>query len=313
MTTVKTSLLNLISTPVPVLGSLGLDVAVGLSSEDPIGGRRASETYEAYLTMYAPDGRFAERVHLGEIPPRRRRLFDVGAHGRARFPGQDHLAVAHRIPRRLLADGRHPEDIVELTGEDAEYSMFRSVVQYALPGGGNGSVIYETPPSFNLPRPGRPPASTLTFTSKMVVGDDVETFLALMNYSVDPGYKVDARYQYAFFAPDGSAVGAGTTTVPAFTPRVLAVRELVALDAVARHRDAAGLAWLGYVGYCTDTAIIPLVLTVSRARGAVSVEHTHPAQAYTLPARAQDKHKVKTRAVGIWAQRLDVEVPSVRP
>ena len=53
----KIRLLDLVSTPIPVLNRYGLDVSVGLSSEDPIGGRRASEAFEAFLTTYAPDGR----------------------------------------------------------------------------------------------------------------------------------------------------------------------------------------------------------------------------------------------------------------
>jgi hypothetical protein len=59
------------------------------------------------------------------------------------------------------------------------------------------------------------------------------------------------------------------------------------------------------VGYSTDAAMIPLILTLAPGRGSVSVEHTHPAQAYTLPARAEDKHKVKGRAVTLWKARLD--------
>ena len=142
----KTALLNLISTPIPVVNSLGLDVAVGLSSDDPIGNRRASEAFEAYLTVYRPDGTLAERVHLGEIPPARRQLFDVTAITRRSCPGDDHLVVAHRIPRRLLG-GHAPEDVVEVTPEDGDFAMYRSLVQYSYPGRANGSVIYETPPN----------------------------------------------------------------------------------------------------------------------------------------------------------------------
>src|SRR5687768_14847673 len=128
----KTRLLDLISTPIPVLNRQGLDVAVGLSSEDPIGGRRASEPFEAFLTTYAPDGVRRDRVHLGEIPAARRRMFDLTAITRARWPADDHLVVAHRIPRRLLA-GHDPDDVVELEREDAEFAMYRSLVQYSYP------------------------------------------------------------------------------------------------------------------------------------------------------------------------------------
>lgn len=309
----KTSLLNLISTPIPVVNSLGLDVAVGLSAEDPIAGRRASEDYEGYLTIYDGDGILVDRLHLGTVPAERRRLFDVTALTRPRIPDGDHLAIAHRVPRRLMS-AKRPDEVVDLSREDADYAMYRSLVQYSYPGGSNGSVIYETPPGFNVPRPGRPPASTLTFTSKVVVSESVDTCIALMNYSMDPAYGVRARYRYAMFGPDGERVADASTTVSPFGVTVISLAGAVPDAACAAYRDPVdGLTWLTYVGYCRDTAIIPLILTVSRERRTVSVEHTHPAQAYTIPARPEDKHQVKAAALAAWAHRLDHETLHAAP
>jgi hypothetical protein len=303
----KTSLLNLISTPIPVLNSLGLDLAVGLSSEDPIGGRRPSEAFEAFASIYGADGRLVERRHLGQIPPHRRRMFDLTAVTRP-LVKDDHLVVAHRIPARLLAGGRDPDAVVELDASDADFAMYRSLVQYSFPGGSHGSVIYETPPNFNVSRPGRAPASTLTFTSKITVSADVETALALIHYSTDPAYARAARYAYVLFGSDGDRVGAGAVTVAPFTVGLVRVRDALAPGTLARCASADdGLAWLGYVGYSTDAALIPLILTIAPRRGSVSVEHTHPAQAYTLPAKPEDKHKVKARAVALWAERMTAD------
>jgi hypothetical protein len=310
---VKTSLLNLISTPIPVINSLGLDVAVGLSAEDPIAGRRPPEDYEAYLTLYDPDGILIDRVHLGEIRAQRRRMFDLTAVSRVRIAEGDHLAVAHRVPRRLMT-ARGPDAVIDLSREDADYAMYRSLVQYGYPGGSNGSVIYETPPGFNLPRPGRAPASTLTFTSKVVLSETVDTCIALMNYSMDPAYWVRARYRYAFFDPDGEQVADGSATIAPFGVTVLSAAAMVPEPTRVAHRDAVdGLTWLTYIGYCRDTAIIPLILTVSRERRTVSVEHTHPAQAYTIPAKPDDKHKVKSAALAAWARRLEEEEAHAAP
>ena len=310
----KTSLLNLISTPIPVLNGLGLDVAVGLSSEDPIGGRRPSEAYAAYLTVYGPDGVFRERVLLGEIPPHRRRLFDVTAVTRRLVPSADHLVVVHRIPVRLLTQGGGPEGEIELGPDDADFAMYRSLVQYSYPGGANGSVIYETPPGFNAPRPGRAPASTLTFTPKVVLSGDVETSVALMHYSIDPGYATTVSYDFTFLAPDGTAAGRGIRRLAPFTVSRIDAREFIAPAISSRWRGPSdGLAWFTYVGCCTDGALIPLVLTLAPRRGAVAVEHTHPAQAYTLPPQAADKNKVKTRAVGVWTARLASADRTVNP
>ena len=62
----RISPLNLISTPIAVLNSVGLNLRVGLSSEDPMVGRNPSETYAAYLSVYSPGGVLLERQHLGD-------------------------------------------------------------------------------------------------------------------------------------------------------------------------------------------------------------------------------------------------------
>jgi hypothetical protein len=297
------SLLNLISTPIPVLNSLGLDTRVGLSSDDPVGGRRPSEAFEAYLTIYAPDGRRLERVELGEIPPHRRRTFDISSMTRTRVPHDDHLTVVHRIPQRLLR-GAGPDAAVELAPDDADFAMYRSLIEYSLPGGGSGSVIYETPPGLNVRRPGRPLSTTLTFTSKVALSEAVGTYVVVTNYSMDPAYTTTAAWTFALFAPSGERVGSGHRAVRPFTVAVIDARaELVAGAAVA-HRAIDELACFGFVGYSDDAALIPVVLQVAPSLGGVAIEHTHPAQAYTVPARADQASVLKLRALAAWRKRL---------
>jgi hypothetical protein len=301
---VRIALLNLISTPIPVLNSVGLDLAVGLSSDDPVGGRRESETFAAFLTIYAPDGRRLDCLPLGEIPPHRRRMIDVTPITRERFPTQDHLVVAHRIPTRLL-HGRRPDDVVDLAASDAEFAMYRTLVQYSFPGGANGSVIYETPPGFNAARAGRPAPATLSFTSKIVLSSTVDTHVALINYSVDPAYERCVDYRFALFAPSGDEVVVCERRVLPFTVGLIDIRAILPPGTVERWRDPTdGLASFGYVGYSVAGALIPLILTVTPSLGAVAVEHTHPAQAYTIPRRPEDKNALKARALGIWAPRM---------
>jgi len=69
-------------------------------------GRNPTEDYEAYLSLYSPEGLLLERDHLGQIPSRRRRFFDVSDIANRVVPGVDHLAVVHRIPSRLMAQMR---------------------------------------------------------------------------------------------------------------------------------------------------------------------------------------------------------------
>ena len=148
----KISPLNLVSSPLAVLNSLGLNLRVGLSSEDPIVGRHPTEPYDVFLSVYSPEGLLIERIHLGDIPPSRRRFFDVSNIANQLVQGNDHLAVAHRIPSRLLPGIANLEDKIELP-EEPDYSLFRSAVEYSYPEGGNGSVIFETTPNLNATSP----------------------------------------------------------------------------------------------------------------------------------------------------------------
>src|SRR5437870_4221965 len=99
-------LLNLISTPVPVLNTLGLDLTVGLSSDDPVVGRHPSEPYLAYLTIYSPEGKRLDRITLGEIAPHRRRFFYISELTRRVVPSGDHLVIVHRVPLRLATQAK---------------------------------------------------------------------------------------------------------------------------------------------------------------------------------------------------------------
>jgi hypothetical protein len=93
--------------------------------------------------------------------------------------------------------------------------------------------------------------------------------------------------------------------VAPFTPGVIDVRASLPAGTVERWCDPTdGLAGFGYVGCSVTGSLIPLILTVTPSRKAVAVEHTHPAQAYTIPGRPEDKNALKTRALGIWAPRL---------
>lgn len=303
--TKKVTLLNLISTPVPVLNSLGLETSVGLSSEDPVGGRHPSETYQGYLTIYSPEGTFVDRLLLGEIPPHRRRLFRVSRLLQNYFPQRDHLVVVHRIPQRFLSAGRLPEDTVELSPVEGDYGMFRTLVQYSFPGGANGSVIYETPSGLNTRRPGRPPSNTLTFTSKILLSKTVNSYLALLYYSVDPAFDLTARYQFHLFAEEGQRVASGLREFRPFTVQLIDSKETIPIDPVDR------LACFSFVGYSSDGILIPLILNLDTDKGreAVAVEHTHPAQSYTYPFRPQDKQKLKVRAVQQWKALFPTEAP----
>ena len=300
----RVSLLNLVSTPVPVLNSVGLGVRVGLSSEDPMVFRHPSETYEAYLSIYSQEGLLLDRPHLGEILPNRRRFFDVSAVARSFVPELDHLTVVHRIPSRLLSQASSVEEEIEMP-EEPDYSYFRSLVEYSLPEGGRGSVIYETPPRLNAATPGHKSSNTLTFTCQTVISKDLNTYVILIHSSVNRLYSKISQYNFGLYSLAGEQVVSDRVTIGPFAIKVLDMARIIPEHSVEGARDPQdGLSSFTFVGYSDDAAIMVVVVNAAPALGAVSVEHTHPPQSYLFTHDPSYQRKVKADAQNAWRSIL---------
>ncbi|MQF94849.1 MAG: hypothetical protein FI731_04160 [SAR202 cluster bacterium] len=294
------SLLDLITTPMAVLNSLGLRTRVGLSSDDPMARRHKGEAYQAYLSVYSPEGMLLERLHLGEIPPNRRRLFDVTDLSRKLVPGQDHLAVAHRIPNSLLSQVSGVEDSIELQAAP-DFHIYRSMLEYSYSDGGNGSVIYETPPGLNgPPREGRK-SNTLTFTCQIAISATVQTHIVLVHHSVNPSYSNIANFSFGLFSVDGERVATENVALGPFSVRAVDVASIIPRETIQRDAHPQdGQSVYTFVGACEDAVVIPLFVNAAPDIRAVAVEHTHPPQAYLLPADVSLKQKVKSEAASAW-------------
>jgi hypothetical protein len=293
------SLLNLVSTPMPVLNTLGLNLRVGLSSEDPMAGR-PSEPFEAFLSVYSPEGSLLERMHLGQIPANRRRYFDVSAITKKLVPDDDHLVVAHRVPSRLDPKLETAEIPVELD-QTVDYSMYRGLVEYSYPEGGNGSVIYETAPNLNANIPGRKSSNTLMLTSQTVISELTESHIILIHSSVSPSYCHTATFNFAFNNYDGGRLLSDQVTIPPFSIKVLDVGKIIPADVIEQARDLQdGLSAFTFVGYSDDAALQFIVLSLTPSIGGVGVEHTHPTQTYLFPLNQDHRRAVKETAQSGW-------------
>lgn len=293
-----TSLLNLISTPVPVLNSAGLDLRVGLSSEDPTLLNRPTETYDSYLSIYSPEGIFLDRVHLGEIEPYRRRLFDISSITRDFVRELDHLVVVHRIPTRLLPGSGELDEPIEIT-DQLNFRMFRSLVEYSYPDGGNGSVIYETPPGLNSGLVSS--SNTLTFTCQTVLSDFMDTLIILVHYSTNANYSHIADYDFGLYSRSGELLVSDRVTVAPFSIKVLRLSDIVPEEIVYDERDPAdGLSVFSFVGCSDDASLLVMAVNISPSLRAVAVEHTHPPQAYLLPSDTSMRKEIKNMAQRNW-------------
>ena len=289
--------LNLISTPVAVLNSLGLNLRIGLSSEDPMVGRNPSEDYDAFLSIYSPEGFFLKREHLGRIPSERRRFFDVSTITRGLVSGVDHLAVVHRVPSKMLVGDADIEAEIEL-GTEPDYSLFRSLVEYSYPQGGNGAVIYETPHHLNS-RSGS--SNTFTFTCQTLISDTTRPYVALVHHSVNPSYSKVASFEYALHSLSGEMVAMERVAVGPFGIKLLDISEVIPKRIIARETDPQdGMSAFTFVGLSEDSAMLSVIVNAAPSLRAVAVEHTHPPQTYLFPLDPTYQRKVKTEAQASW-------------
>lgn len=293
--------LDLITTPVAVLNGLGLRTAVGLSADDPLSTRHIGDRYRSFVTYYGPDGMLSDRCELPELRAHERRLVDLTDPAAKRFGAADCIAMVHRVPESLCPRGVDPTTAeIDMSAHD-DYAMYRTMVQYGLPEGGHGGVIYETPPHLNDARGRSRQSTTLTFSSKIVVSDTVDTILLLLHLSVDPGYRHTATYRFRLHRPDGTPVVESETSVPAFTPRTLSVREMLAANGRAHELlSSDGLQCLSLVGWSADAALLTLFLQMDARTRSVAIEHAHPPQTYLLPADNAIRAQLKSRAVERW-------------
>lgn len=271
--------LYLITTPIAVLPSLGMDVSVGVSGDDPMGNRAHTDSYELTCSLYKPDGSFIGRPCLGtgRIEAGERQLHSMSDISQKMKLDGDHLAVVHRIPR----DYTTPRD----------YTLFRTCVQYQRTDSTNfGRVIYESPPSLNVAKPGKRPSSTLTHTNTILGGKGYANYLVLLHYSMDAAYASHASYHYAVFDQHGERIDKRTVEIGPFQVRAVALPEWTNLCTL--------------VGWCDSAALIVLVLTLHRPTNSVTLEHTHPAQSLTMCHQDAQRNEMKQAALEGWKKVL---------
>ena len=237
-----------------------------------------------------------DRSHLGQIEPERRRHFDITGLTRKLIPQLDHLCVVHRVPTRLLQGQSRVEDEIEM-GVEPDYSFFRSLVEFSYPQGGNGSVIYETPPRLNAGSG----TNTLSFTCQVVLSEQINTHVILINYSTDPSYSRIARYAFGVYSLAGELVANGDVDVGPFGIQLLDMATLIPQELATGEMEARdGLAAFTFVGYSNDAAFLMMTINAAPSLGAVSVEHTHPPQAYMFPFDPGQRNAVKADAQDAW-------------
>jgi hypothetical protein len=151
-----------------------------------------------------------------------------------------------------------------------DFAMYRTVVQYAVEGGGMGSVIYETPPNFNTT--GKRP-HFLTFSNKIYLHEATDSHIIFLNYSVSPDYTQSADVNIEFHDAAGTCIGRHSLTVPAMDFSCIRVGDILA---------STSSPFVSFTAASITSALIPISVVVHRRSGGVSVEHSHPPQEYLM-------------------------------
>lgn len=280
--------LDLISAPVPLLHTTDVTTQVGLSGDDPLARGRVEDRFRVLVSFYDAAGGLEERRELEPIGPGERRFEDLSAMAPPACRDADVLAVVHRIPMSVLPSGDPTTDVAASPGE---YELYRTMLQVTRHGG-SGSVIYETPPGLNAGRR----SDALMFTSMGVTGPANDTEICVLHHSVDPGYDRTAAVELRVFDPAGREVADGRLELGPFRVARASVADLVG----GRADDVR--TW-SVVAWSADAALIFLALQRNDACGSIAVEHTHPPQAYLLPAEMPRRSSLKSAAIAAWSRR----------
>lgn len=260
--------LNLSSTPIAILSELGLKTYAGVSSDDPKSERHLTTEFLVVLSAYGLNGLIARAI-IDRLPPHHHKFYYLDDELQKMSIAEPvRLCAIHRVPANLIKDDTIPE-AVELD-ETPDFDMYRIVVQYGTTSGSMGSVIYETPPNFNrVSKRGE----FLSFSNKIYVSEKADTHLIFLNYSVNRNYSDSAQLHFNLYDSAGSLVSNKTLDVPSFNFVAINSKELMPTNPSKFY---------SYVASAIGNSLIPLSVIVCKSNGGVSVEHSHPPQAYIM-------------------------------
>lgn len=262
------------------MSNIGLRTHVGISSDDPKKERNTDLEMNIVLSAYGKTGLLLREV-IDTLKPHQHKFYCLDDElEKLNIHKNTDLCVLHRVPVALMQDQQIPE-FVDLP-ETPDFDMYRMVVQYSSKKGGKGGVIYETPPNFNQKR-----GDFLSFSNKIYTTNSVDTYLVFINYSTNRNYTNAAEVKLSLYGATGSKAASKTFTVPPFNYTAIDVKELLPNSTEK---------FFSFVASSAESSLIPLSINTCKTNGGVSVEHSHPPQAYIM-APWNIKSSVKRTAI----------------
>ena len=178
------------------------------------------------------------------------------------------FCVLHRVPVNLMLSNEIPE-LVEVE-ESPDFDMYRMVVQYTSAELNKGSVIYETPPNLNQ---NKNRGNFLSFSNKICLTDNVKNNLVFINHSTNRDFDSTANVKLSIYNSHGLTLTTESFEVKPFSFTAFNVN---ALKLKTKEQ------FLTFTAAADGLSLIPLSVSLCNSNGGVSIEHSHPPQAYIM-------------------------------
>jgi len=277
--------LNISSTPVAILSSLGLKTSVGISSDDPKKERNLSLEFYIVLSLYN-NSKLVSRKIIDTLKPNSHKFYYIDEEiMKLNLKSKPDFCVLHRVPTTLMSLMKIP-DFIELD-EHPDFDMYRMVVQYTSKKNSMGSVIYETPPNFNQNK-----GDFLSFSNKIYLTNDVKNNLIFINYSTNRTFDSTANVSISIYNSSGLKLKTEDIKIKPFSFGSLNINNL-------KLKTKERL--LTFTAIADNLSLIPLSLINCISNGGISIEHSHPPQAYIM-APWHIKTSIKKTAIDFLRQ-----------
>lgn len=276
--------LNISSTPVAVLSDIGLKTSVGVSSDDPKKERNLALEMHVVLSIYG-NSKLISRKVIDTLKPNSHKFYLIDEElEKLNLSAQADFCVLHRVPSNLMPSNEIPE-FIEVE-KSPDFDMYRMVVQYTSSDLNKGSVIYETPPNFNQ---NKNRGDFLSFSNKIYLTDDVRNNLVFINYSTNRNFDSTANVAISIHDSHGKNLASKSIKVNPFS---FALLDVNALKLKTKEK------FLTFTAATDGLSLIPLSVATCISNGGVSIEHSHPPQAYIMAPWAI-KANIKKAAIKI--------------
>jgi len=286
--TIDYGILHLASAPIAIMAKEGLRTFAGVTGDDPSNTRNAGMSFVVLLSVFA-ESKLLGRIIVGTVGPCEHYFIDIDREV-AEQGWQDiaSFCVAHRVPSQYINEDRFVN--IPVMHSHKDFTMYRTVVQYGVDSGALGSVTYETPPNFNMA--GANP-SFLSFSNKIYIHPDSDSYLVFLNYSVSPDYTKTSNASLMLYTLGGVCVSQLSITVPALDCACVRISDIL---------PDGSENFFSFVAVSSGSALLPISIIVNRRLGGVSVEHSHPPQEYLFADWPVVK-RIKTEAVNTISGR----------